>query len=706
MAEPKVFIVHGSNNNIKNEIDIFLRNLGLQTIVMDAVAHQGRTASEKFEELASESSFAVFILAANDELLQNVMLQAGYFWGALGRRGNVALLIDPEVEIPPAIEGIGHIPITEDLGNTKLELGRELEAAGLLGGNAQNTPATNKESWQSKQLDEYHKLIVEIDYALSYYAPAYSNPGLSNEKDTEEAQKELRRLASKLKASFNAIPSELRIEENLPSEENVLNASGKIRQLMHAVSDKQFLTEKGIEITSENPRTIRRLLLINDTAASEVEQTPNPDVFEPLIRQLKDPNKRHDACKTLIKFGVPAVPWLIKALQNEEWNPLNWKFGWYVADALGRIGDPAAVPALIEVLDNENVLVRVRGYVASALQKIGTPEALEAMEKWRKAQSTESEANEVDSVEDADDSENPHVFISHVSENETQVYRLAEDLRKHGVKVWLNRDDIKPGSRWQYAIEAAIEEGSFFIACFSKEYNERNETYMNEELTLAIEKLRKRPHNHTWFIPVVFSSEVPDRNIGAGETLHSLQWVELNDANWEDGIQRIVDVAKPGENAEVIQKIQTLERIQEILKSTDFEWPQNAALTAINFSFWNKGRKPIKRENIIEKIHIILDDPEGVIVEVRLLKVPREFTNVTLNFSTYNPKRTIDIDFRILERNDGATGQIIYAGNPESNLHIGGIIEGNQFSSIGFRLIDRVKILDSIDILGDIRVTR
>jgi hypothetical protein len=31
------------------------------------------------------------------------------------------------------------------------------------------------------------------------------------------------------------------------------------------------------------------------------------------------------------------------------------------------------------------------------------------------------------------------------------------------------------------------------MACFSKEYNERDETYMNEELTIAIDKLRKRP---------------------------------------------------------------------------------------------------------------------------------------------------------------------------------------------------------------------
>jgi hypothetical protein len=60
----------------------------------------------------------------------------------------------------------------------------------------------------------------------------------------------------------------------------------------------------------------------------------------------------------------------------------------------------------------------------------------------------------------------------------------------------------------------------FFVACFSREYAMRAKSYMNEELTLDIDELRQRPANKTWFIPVLLSDgDIPDRNIGAGETL-------------------------------------------------------------------------------------------------------------------------------------------------------------------------------------------
>src|SRR5690349_12534497 len=82
-----------------------------------------------------------------------------------------------------------------------------------------------------------------------------------------------------------------------------------------------------------------------------------------------------------------------------------------------------------------------------------------------------------------------HVFISYVRENSVVIDKLAEALRASGIKVWLDRSDINPGQRWQDAICAAIKSGTFFIACFSKEYRERNESYMNEELTIAIDQL-------------------------------------------------------------------------------------------------------------------------------------------------------------------------------------------------------------------------
>ena len=130
----------------------------------------------------------------------------------------------------------------------------------------------------------------------------------------------------------------------------------------------------------------------------------------------------------------------------------------------------------------------------------------------------------------------PHVFISYVRENQKKVDTLCDDLTKQGVKVWLDRSDIQPGVRWKQAIRRAIRDGAFFIACFSKQYNERDRSYMNEELVLAIEELRLRPTDTAWFIPVKLNRcEIPDRDIGAGATLQDLQYVELY-TDWDVGI--------------------------------------------------------------------------------------------------------------------------------------------------------------------------
>ena len=143
----KVFIVHGKNHTLRDKIDLYLtKNLGLDTVVMEAGPHGGRTLPEKFEELARSCAFAVFILSADDHLVdkatendihrarQNVILEVGFFWGALGRKGKVAFLVEshPDMELPSDIQGIGWIPITNDLAQTKLRLESELRTAGIL----------------------------------------------------------------------------------------------------------------------------------------------------------------------------------------------------------------------------------------------------------------------------------------------------------------------------------------------------------------------------------------------------------------------------------------------------------------------------------------------------------------------------------------------------------------------------------------------
>src|SRR5262249_40617240 len=127
--------------------------------------------------------------------------------------------------------------------------------------------------------------------------------------------------------------------------------------------------------------------------------------------------------------------------------------------------------------------------------------------------------------------------------------RLADALEAHGVDVWLDQTRLRPGDRWKNVIRREISQGDFFIACFSVEYHKRHQSFMNEEITQAIEKLRRLPPNHPWLIPVLLSEcEVPDFSIGAGETLDSFHYIALYQ-DWKGGIRRLLDVIQPHEDA-------------------------------------------------------------------------------------------------------------------------------------------------------------
>ncbi len=130
-------------------------------------------------------------------------------------------------------------------------------------------------------------------------------------------------------------------------------------------------------------------------------------------------------------------------------------------------------------------------------------------------------------------------FVSYVREDAAAVDRLCQDLGRHGVAPWKDRDMLKPGERWKDAIRAAIQGGSGFIACFSSAYESKPRTYMNEELTLAVEELRLRPRERSWFFPVLLDGvDIPLIPIGPGETLRDLQAVSLA-SDWSSGVGRL-----------------------------------------------------------------------------------------------------------------------------------------------------------------------
>jgi hypothetical protein len=136
-----------------------------------------------------------------------------------------------------------------------------------------------------------------------------------------------------------------------------------------------------------------------------------------------------------------------------------------------------------------------------------------------------------------------HVFVSYVRENADQIDKMTLDLFRRGVDTWTDRE-IGPGQRWKLTIRHAIRKGVSFLACFSPEAVERGRSYMNEEITTAIEVLRELPTDTSWFLPVRLAQcAIPDRDIGAGHTLRDLQQVDLF-PDWDSGIAKIVSVIR------------------------------------------------------------------------------------------------------------------------------------------------------------------
>lgn len=137
----KVFVVHGHDSGLLNEVAAFLASLGLEAVILKDKPHGGRTLIEKFEDYA-DVSYAVVLLTPDDvgrsadeatsavkpRARQNAVLEWGFFMGKRGRE-RVAVLHKGDVERPSDIQGIAYIAADEE--TWKLELARELQHAGF-----------------------------------------------------------------------------------------------------------------------------------------------------------------------------------------------------------------------------------------------------------------------------------------------------------------------------------------------------------------------------------------------------------------------------------------------------------------------------------------------------------------------------------------------------------------------------------------------
>lgn len=130
----KIFIVHGHDDGLKNEVFIFLTNEGFQPVILHHEANEGQTIIEKLEKHISGVSYAVVLYTACDEgkaknetelkkrARQNVVLEHGWLISKLSRK-YVAAIVEDGVEFPGDLSGVVRISRSE----WKYELSRELK---------------------------------------------------------------------------------------------------------------------------------------------------------------------------------------------------------------------------------------------------------------------------------------------------------------------------------------------------------------------------------------------------------------------------------------------------------------------------------------------------------------------------------------------------------------------------------------------------
>src|SRR5262252_370145 len=117
------------------------------------------------------------------------------------------------------------------------------------------------------------------------------------------------------------------------------------------------------------------------------------------------------------------------------------------------------------------------------------------------------------------------VFISYSRADIQFALRLADDLRKAGVVVWIDQRDIRAGEHWDIAIETALNSVTTVLvllspaACVSKN--------VMDEVSFAMNKGKR-------VIPVLrLACEIPFR-------LERLQWIDVT-RDYEQGLRLVIE---------------------------------------------------------------------------------------------------------------------------------------------------------------------
>lgn len=122
----------------------------------------------------------------------------------------------------------------------------------------------------------------------------------------------------------------------------------------------------------------------------------------------------------------------------------------------------------------------------------------------------------------------PQVYLAYVREDQALAERLYETVEAAGFSPWMDVRKLLPGQNWPRAIDAAIENSDFFIACFSaRSVNKRGG--FQAEIRYALDCARRIPLDEIFIVPIRLDDCRLPRAIQ-----HELQYIDFF-PDWNHG---------------------------------------------------------------------------------------------------------------------------------------------------------------------------
>lgn len=137
----------------------------------------------------------------------------------------------------------------------------------------------------------------------------------------------------------------------------------------------------------------------------------------------------------------------------------------------------------------------------------------------------------------------PFVFVSYFREDIDKVRSIVARLTAAGVPFWIDEEGMEAGEAWRRKIEQKINDASIFLICNSKSYALRPNSYVHQELQIAVARAKGMDDSIAWIVPLSLDGSPPiNLQIDSNRNLQDLHWTDHADRPIEQMVSRILAV--------------------------------------------------------------------------------------------------------------------------------------------------------------------